>query len=88
MIYHSLEGFRLGNDHLGKKHVCCTTEMVNKGECDNEGEIFMRGKILGTSSRLFLFPIYLNSTDVSFEVCSLSSVPLPWILILSKTGTS
>jgi hypothetical protein len=68
MIYHSLEGFRLGNDHLGTKHVCCTSEHVKQGKCDNEGEIFMQGRVVGTSSRLFLFPIYLNSTEVEFKV--------------------
>ena len=36
-VYHSEEGFRVGYDHLGKKHACCTTELVRQGKCDAEG---------------------------------------------------
>ncbi len=67
LVYHSREGFRLGNDHLGKKHVCCTAAMLRDRKCDQEGEIFMRGQIQGTSNRFFLFPIFLNRTEVTFQ---------------------
>ena len=66
-VYHSEEGFRVGYDHLGKKHACCTTELVRLGKCDAEGEIFLNGESFGSTPSFKLFTIYLNSSNVPFR---------------------
>lgn len=61
-VYHSDEGFRLGVDHLGKKHVCCTKALLDQNKCDRLGEVFMTGKMVGTTPNFFLYPIHLNES--------------------------
>ncbi len=69
LVYHSRNRFRLGVDHLGRKEMCCTTELSSQGKCSRLGEVVLQGQILGSDSEgsFMLFPVYLNQTRVTFQ---------------------
>lgn len=62
LVYHSRNRFRLGVDRMGKKEMCCTTELFNAGKCSRLGQVLMEGQMLGsgTDGSYMMFPVILN----------------------------
>lgn len=66
-VYHSSEGFRVGIDKLGRKHMCCTKEMYDAKRCDVVGTLYRIGKDSGDTHDFHVFDVPLNSSVVPFH---------------------
>ncbi len=89
LVYHSQEKFRLGVDRLGKKQMCCTSEMVDRNQCSKRGEILMQGQIIGSEAdgSFRLYPVFLNQTTVVFEKNLETKITGVYYYFLANCGT-